>query len=42
MFLDRVQNYKNAIGVCNAWSCPRSFVRLSGEILTEYRVSMQP
>ena len=42
LFLNEKQNYKNAIGVCNAWGCPRSYIRLSGEILTEYRVSMQP
>jgi hypothetical protein len=42
IFLNEHQDYNDAMGVCNAWGCPRSYVRLSGEILTEYRVSMQP
>jgi hypothetical protein len=42
MFLKEKQDVQNAIGVCNAWGCPRSYIRLSGEILAEYRVSMQP
>ena len=41
MFLRPEQDYNDAVGVCNAWGCPRSFIRLSGEILTEYRVSTQ-
>jgi hypothetical protein len=42
MFLNQKQDFKDAVGVCNAWGCPRSYIRLSGEMLTEYRVSMQP
>ena len=41
MFLDQNHDYNSAIGVCNAWGCPRSYTRLSGEILSEYRLSMQ-
>lgn len=41
MFLRQEQDYNDAVGICNAWGCPCSFIRLSGEILTEYRASMQ-
>lgn len=41
MFLRQEQDYNDAVGICNAWGCPCSFIRLSGEILTEYRTSTQ-
>ena len=41
MFLRPEHDYNDAVGVCNTWGCPSSFIRLSGEILTEYRASAQ-
>jgi hypothetical protein len=42
LYLNPTLEYRDSIGVCNAWGCPRSYTRLSGEILTEYRASIQP
>ncbi len=41
IYLNQQQDNRDAIGVCNAWGCPRSYTRMSGEILAEYRVSIQ-
>jgi hypothetical protein len=41
VFLGEEHDYNAAIGICNAWGCPRSYTRLSGEILAEYRLSAQ-
>lgn len=37
LFLDKEADVNNAACICNAWGCYSSFLRLSGEIISEYR-----
>ena len=37
LFLDKNANLNNSVCVCNVWGCYSSFLRLSGEILSEVR-----